>query len=49
MINYRLATKEDLPQIIAFYKEACDHQQYDQYGPDWTWGYTHAKSHLNRA
>ncbi len=49
MINYRLATKEDLPQIIAFYKEACDHQQYDQYGPDWTWGVYPSKESLKQS
>lgn len=38
MINYRRLTKTDLPQVIAFYKDACDHQQFDQYSPDWTWG-----------
>ena len=35
MINYRRLTKTDLPQVIAFYKDACDHQQFDQYSPDW--------------
>ncbi len=38
MINYRRLTKTDLPQVIAFYKDTCDHQQFDQYSPDWTWG-----------
>lgn len=49
MINYRHLTKTDLSQVIAFYKDTCDHQQFDQYSPDWTWGVYPSEQSLKKA
>lgn len=34
----KIATIKDLPQVVALYKDICDHQSLDKYGADWTWG-----------
>ena len=38
MIRLRKAAEADIPAVCRFYREVCEAQAHEPYGPDWHWG-----------